>query len=215
MKQPSQHRFGIILLLYVLLALGGVYFAYKHFSELNISENNRLSSGLRAGQPAEFKNLQGEISRFFYGIKRSEWASKSNKKAVVPIELGDKTLLQQIDTIAASTDQPLPADWESQIVSHWFMEDSTLKENLSRMATENGLQLLWWLEKDFKVQAAFKVRADLLTTAERLALSLDSHFMFGPHAYICPQLRLLLIASDDEAARTRRYCTLATEFLAK
>ncbi|RUO39328.1 hypothetical protein CWE15_09380 [Aliidiomarina taiwanensis] len=213
MSQPSQGKFGIILLLCVVLAVGAVYLAYKFFADMNISGDNRLTNLSNQGQATEYDNLQGEISRFFYGIKRSEWSSKGGGKAVLTVELGSQSLLQRLDEIALNTERPLPLSWSAPIQSHWFMEESTVKQNLARMAQENDLQLLWWLEKDFVVRAAFQVRADLLTTAERIALSLDSHFMYDPHAYICPQLRVLLITSDDQAANTRRYCTLATEFL--
>lgn len=215
MSQTSQQRFGIILFACVALAVGGVYLAYKFFAGVNISTDNRLTSLSSEGQITEYDNLQGEISRFFYGVKRSEWSGKGTGKSVIPVELGSQSLIEKLDELALNTERPLPANWHSTVKSHWFMEESTLKGNLESMATEEGLQLLWWLEKDFAVRAAFQVRAGFLTTAERLALSLDSHFMYNTHAYICPQLRLLLITSDDQAANTRRHCTLVTDFLAQ
>nr|WP_256473765.1 TcpQ domain-containing protein [Aliidiomarina quisquiliarum] len=90
------------------------------------------------------------------------------------------------------------------------MADDTLKSNSERLAAEENMELIWWLDKDYVVRAPFQVNADLLQSLDRLARSLNSHHPGSPQAFLCPRQRAILIATSESAESVSHYCTPAS-----
>ncbi len=203
-RQKSQRRAVILLVLVAFAALAVAFYISRGFIFSESSFEHEIKYGPKTG---DYDNLQGEISRFFSGIKDATWARKNKKEWVLDIDLGNQSLLSVLDEKARIESDPVTLDWRGPVKSRWFMADDTLKSNAERIAEEEHMELIWWLDKDYVVRAAFQVHSDVINTLDRLARSLNSQHPGNVQAFLCPRQRVILIAGNGAADSVRHYCT--------
>lgn len=158
-------------------------------------------------QTGDYDNLQGEISRFFTAVHDAAWARDRKRKWILDIDLSDRSLLNELDQKARIIGDPVTLEWRGAVKTRWFMADDTLKTNAERIAAEEDMELIWWLDKDYVVRAAFQVHANIIQTLDRLARSLNSQHPGNVQAYLCPRQRVILIADRDAVESVLHYCT--------
>lgn len=168
------------------------------------SFKNDIKYGPKTG---DFDNLQGEISRFFTAVHDAAWARDRKRKWILDIDLSERSLIDELDQKARTVGDPVTLEWHGSVKTRWFMADDTLKSNAERIAAEESMELIWWLNKDYVVRAAFQVHADIINTLDRLARSLNSQHPGNVQAYLCPRQRVILIADGDAAESVLHYCT--------
>ncbi|MCO4321902.1 TcpQ domain-containing protein [Aliidiomarina quisquiliarum] len=206
-RNKTQLRAVILLVLFAVVAI---------FLTLFMSDNSYLGSTdhdqetIAGTDSHNYGNLQGEISRFFSGIKRSSWPGARKGKSILANNLGQRPLIEILDEKARLQDDPITLNWRGPVKVRWFMADDTLKSNSERLAAEENMELIWWLDKDYVVRAPFQVNADLLQSLDRLARSLNSHHPGSPQAFLCPRQRAILIATSESAESVSHYCTPAS-----
>lgn len=205
-NKPTHSKTGArILWVMFIVAIGLVsYAAYKVKDEVFSSShfNEEVQYGFRSNK---YANLKGEISRFFAGVYDSAWARKKTDRSF-SVDLGNKPLIQILDEMYQIEHDPLSYQWRGSIQTRWFLADETLQSNLKKMVAEESLELIWWLDKDYIVQKAFKVHSDMVNTTDRIARSLQSHHPDQPQAYLCPYQRVILVAEKDAVQPVLHYC---------
>lgn len=210
-KQSKRYRTQLrAIILLVLFAITAITFAIFISDNSYFSRAAQQQSYLTGADTEHYGNLQGEISRFFSGIKRSSWPGSRKGKSIIGNDLGQRSLIDILDEKARMQSDPITLNWQGQIKVRWFMADDTLKSNAERITNEENIELIWWLDKDYVVRAPFQVNGDLLQSLDRLARSLNSHHPGNPQAFLCPRQRVILITTSENAESVSHYCTPAS-----
>lgn len=202
-RKKAQKKAVLLIILLALCVTAFAFFVYRD----NLFTGNFQDKPLYGPRGDEYSNLQGEISRFFTDVRRSMWSGRTKKKSIIDLEPNPRPLINILDELARYESNPVALTWRGSVKSRWFMADDTLKTNAERIAAEENMELLWWLDKDYRVQAAFQVESDIVNTLDRIARSLNSHHPDQVQAYLCPQQRVLLIATSEGAQDVQHYCT--------
>lgn len=93
--------------------------------------------------------------------------------------------------------RPLRQDWTGKTNNHPFRLGETLFQKLSEYSGENGLEVFWWLNRDFMVKDAFRVNKDILTTAYQVGKAVEGHFQNGLSVYFCHKHRAIVLIEHD------------------
>ncbi len=203
-RNKTQLRAVILLVLFAIVA---ITFAIFMSGNSYLGSSTQYQESITGADSENYGNLQGEISRFFSGIKRSSWPASSKKKSILSNDLGQRPLTDILNEQARLQNDPVTLNWRGLVKVRWFMADDTLKSNAERIAAEENMALIWWLDKDYVVRAPFQVNAELLQSLDRLARSLNSHHPGNPQAFLCPRQRTILIATSESAESVSHYCT--------
>lgn len=202
-RKKSQQRAVIILIIMTVTLLVVAFLAAQNMY-LNETTDDRRAQ--LTGNGGDYQNLQGEISRFFGGVREAAWGRSSEQNRVIALDQDLPPISAQIEDLAFETDSPLNTDFRGEIKTRWFMSEDTLKGNSDRFAAEENVNLLWRIPNDYKVSSAFQVHSDLINTMDRLARSLNSEHPDNIQAFWCPRSRAILITGSDEAQAVSQYC---------
>ncbi len=103
--------------------------------------------------------------------------------------------------------RPLRKSWKSIEGSHPFRLGETLFQKLSEYAKKEGLEVMWWLNRDFVVKDAFRIDKDILKVAYQIGNAVEGHFINGISTYFCYQHRAIVLI-DQEVPYLDNECTL-------
>lgn len=103
--------------------------------------------------------------------------------------------------------RPLRKSWQGNRESRPFRIGETLYQKLSEYAQEQGVEVMWWLDRDFLIKDPFRIDKDMIKTAFQIGKAIEGHFENGVDIYFCYQHRaLVLIDQPDNYLATE--CTL-------
>lgn len=89
--------------------------------------------------------------------------------------------------------RPLRKNWTGNTDNHPFRLGETLFQKLSEYTQENGLEVIWWLNRDFLVKDAFRINKDIITTSYQVGKAIEGHFENGLSIYFCYQQRTIVL----------------------
>jgi hypothetical protein len=145
-------------------------------------------------RPAESKNAAADgLSRFYANLHgdADEKGPKIIKNiAYLPEPRGD---LKKILEARRLITRPLPKNWTGRTETHPFRLGETLFQKLSQYSQDNGLEAIWWLNRDFLVKDAFRVNKDILATAYQVGKAIEGHFENGLSIYFCNKQRAIVL----------------------
>ncbi len=104
---------------------------------------------------------------------------------------------------------PQERHWKGNIESRSFRNGETLFQKLSEYSTREGIEVLWWLNRDFIIKDPFRINKDLISTAQLIGLSVDGHFIDGVKTYFCYSNRTLVL-TDTENSYLESSCNKLT-----
>ncbi|MCC5855997.1 MAG: TcpQ domain-containing protein [Idiomarina sp.] len=206
-RKQQQNRAVAIILVVSIVAIVIAFFAARNMY-LNESTSDARGSFDRG---SGYTNLQGEISRFFGGVRDSAWGRGVSQQWVIELEQERRTLTEVLEERAMRVTTPVSPTWRGEVTQRWFMEGDTLKQTAERLAEEEEMNLIWWLRKDYIIRSAFQVNTDLLNTMNRLARSVSSDHPEEVQAFLCYRQRAILIAGAEEGAAVQQYCQTLDE----
>ena len=105
--------------------------------------------------------------------------------------------LEKILEARRLTTRPLRKNWTGKTESHPFRLGETLFQKLSEYAQDNGLEVIWWLNRDFLVKDAFRVNKNIITTSYQVGKAIEGHFENGLSIYFCYQQRAIVLIEHD------------------
>lgn len=147
------------------------------------------------------------LSRFYASIN-SDMGGKGpkirNNVVFLPDVTGDIVEILEARRIVV---RPLRKNWKSPPESRPFRLGETLFQKLSEYANEEGLEVMWWLNRDFIVKDAFRINKDILKVAYQIGNAVEGHFMNGISTYFCYQHRAIVLI-DQEVQYLDDECTL-------
>ncbi|MFT5295690.1 MAG: hypothetical protein ACI9YH_001705 [Colwellia sp.] len=89
--------------------------------------------------------------------------------------------------------RPLKKNWRGRNENFPFRLGETLFQKLYEYANTEGLEVIWWLDKDFLVKDPFRINKDIIKTAYQVGKAVEGHFPEGIKVYFCNQQRALVL----------------------
>ena len=89
--------------------------------------------------------------------------------------------------------RPLRKTWRGVNENFPFRLGETLFQKLSEYAISEGLDVIWWLDKDFLVKDPFRINKGIIKTAYQVGKAVEGHFPEGINVYFCYQQRSLVL----------------------
>jgi hypothetical protein len=89
--------------------------------------------------------------------------------------------------------RPLRKNWRGTNENHPFRLGETLFQKLSEYANDEGLEVIWWLNRDFLVKDPFRINEEIVQTAYQVGKAVEGHFPEGIKVYFCHQQRALVL----------------------
>ncbi len=93
--------------------------------------------------------------------------------------------------------RPLRTNWKGTNKNHPFRLGETLFQKLSEYANKEGLEVIWWLNRDFIVKDPFRINKEIIRTAYQVGKAVEGHFSEGVNVYFCNQQRALVLIDLD------------------
>ena len=94
-------------------------------------------------------------------------------------------------------------------VERHFQVGDTIRSKLGAAAKDEGLELIWDLDRDYKIKYYFNVETNFLRTLSTVASALDSDFEKEVRAYYCYKQRAAII-THEATAFIKSNCQRAT-----
>jgi hypothetical protein len=137
------------------------------------------------------------LSKFYanlHGDKDDKGPKIRNNIVYLPEPEGD---LEQILEAKRLLSRALPKSWTGKTDTHPFRLGETLFQKLSEYAQDNGLEVIWWLNRDFVVKDAFRVNKNIIATSYQVGKAIEGHFENGLSIYFCYQQRTIVLIEND------------------
>lgn len=209
-------NFWIRSTIFGFILLGLAYFLFANQESLfEIIESAEIESSVESeanpsktekvvAQPKEFakKALKTDnaaakgLSRFYANLhgEYGEEAKIRNNIVFLPEPTGNLT---EILEAKAKITRPLRVSWRGNTESRPFRTGETLFQKLSEYAEKEGLEVLWWLNKDLIIKDPFRINKELLYTAYLIGNAVEGHFPNGVIAYFCYNQRSIVLIEED------------------
>lgn len=137
------------------------------------------------------------LSKFYanlHGDMDDEGPKIKNNIVYLPDPKGDlDKLLQAREMIV----RPYKKNWQGSIESRPFRKGQALNIKLAEYTEKAGIELIWWLNRDFIVKDPFRIEKDLLSTAYQIGKAVEGHFEEGLAIYFCNRQRTIVIIEDE------------------
>ena len=92
--------------------------------------------------------------------------------------------------------RPYRQTWRGSTASRPFRKKETLYQKLAEYAEQDGLEVIWWLNKDFIVKDPFRIEKDILKTAYQVGEAVSGHFPEGIVSFFCYRQRTLVFINE-------------------
>ncbi|MBL4899757.1 MAG: TcpQ domain-containing protein, partial [Colwellia sp.] len=92
--------------------------------------------------------------------------------------------------------RPYKESWQGTTASRTFRKGQTLYQKLAEYAEQDGLQVIWWLNRDFIIKDAFRIEKNILKTAYQIGEAVAGHFPEGISSYFCYRQRTLVFINE-------------------
>jgi hypothetical protein len=142
----------------------------------------------------ESKNSAADgLSRFYANLHGDDSGSGPkvrNNIVYLPEPKGDIVKLLEASRMVT---RPLRKNWRGINKNHPFRSGETLLQKLSGYANNEGLEVIWWLNRDFIVKDPFRINKEIIKTAYQVGKAVEGHFPEGINVYFCNQQRTLVL----------------------
>ncbi|WP_448569290.1 TcpQ domain-containing protein [Thalassotalea ganghwensis] len=140
------------------------------------------------------KNAAAEgLSRFYANLRGTDDETGprvKNNIVYLPEPRGD--LVEMLKAKQMVT-RPLRSNWRSSTKNAPFRPGFTLNQKLSEYAEESGLEVIWWLDKDFLIKDPFRINKDIVQMAYQIGKGIEGHFPNGLRSYFCYKHRSIVL----------------------
>lgn len=134
------------------------------------------------------------LSNFYakiYGDKEDR--KVKNNVIFLPDPEGDIVKILQAREMVV---RPYRSSWSGTKASRSFRKGETLYQKLSEYSADDGLEVIWWVNKDFIVKDPFRIDKNILKTASKIGKAVAGHFPEGINSFFCYRQRTLVIISE-------------------
>ncbi len=192
-----------IILIVILAALAYLFYLNKDlllsFDEQVMVDDTAITEDGVSPKKKKKKSTNAAaegLSRFYASINPSmnkKGPKIKNNVVYLPEPQGD--LINILEARRMVT-RPYRKNWRGSIQSRPFRQGETLFQKLSEFASQEGLELIWWLNRDFIVKDPFRINKNILATSFQVGKAVEGHFQNGMSIYFCYQHRALVMIED-------------------
>jgi len=195
--------FGAILIALIFLLFDNQALLFPDTPEENkksqdvtvIDPSNKATTIKEIPRPIKkSKNAAADgLSRFYanlHGDDDSSGPKIRNNIVYLPDPKGDIVKLLEARRMVT---RPLRKNWRGTNENHPFRLGETLFQKLSEYANNEGLEVIWWLNRDFIVKDPFRINKEIIKTAYQVGNAVGGHFPEGINVYFCNQQRTLVL----------------------
>ena len=133
------------------------------------------------------------LSRFYanlHGDMDGKGPKIRNNIVYLPEPKGDLTKLLQAREMMV---RPYKKNWQGSIESRPFRRGETLNQKLAEYSDKDGIDLIWWLNRDYVVKDPFRIEKNILKTSFQVAKAIEGHFESGLSIFFCNRKRAIVI----------------------
>ncbi|WAJ71160.1 TcpQ domain-containing protein [Catenovulum adriaticum] len=179
----------------LILIFLGIYLAVSESPFL--SRDTNLSGG-EAQRSSGTKTAEG-FSNFYTSLKAKidSFSDPSRAQFIIDLKRPDSSLTAELKQIGTSV-KPINVNWVGPFKNRRFVEGDTLRKRMADIATDEHMNLIWWLERDFIVKLPFRVEETAVGTLYKMSTAIDSDFEKDVYGFFCPRQRTLIITDIVE-----------------
>jgi len=207
---------------FVVLLLGLAYYLLMNQEELfptaggNSTEEVAQADQTAIKQVAKIKppisknksNAAADgLSKFYANIRGSKDKNAPRVRNNIVYLPDPKGSLVELLEARRLVTRPLRKNWRGTKDNRPFRKGETLHQKLVEFANADGLEVIWWLNRDFIVKDSFRIDKDIIATAYRVGKAVEGHFQEGLSTYFCYQQRTLVLI-DKESSYLTEECSL-------
>ncbi len=89
--------------------------------------------------------------------------------------------------------RPYNKNWQGSIESRPFRRGQTLNQKLAEYTEKDGVELIWWLNRDYIVKDPFRIEKNILATSFQVAKAVEGHFQSGLSIFFCNRQRAIVV----------------------
>ncbi|MCP4991583.1 MAG: hypothetical protein GY928_37650 [Colwellia sp.] len=137
------------------------------------------------------------LSKFYanlHGDMDGKGPKIRNNIVYLPEPKGDITELLQAREMVV---RPYKKNWYGSIESRPFRRGQTLNQKLAEYSEKDGIELIWWLNRDFVVKDPFRIEKDIIATSFQVAKAIEGHFQSGLSIFFCNRQRAIVVIESD------------------
>jgi len=167
-------------------------------SKVDKYQQGRSSTNAAAlGLSKFYANLHGDMDKKGPKIR--------NNIVYLPDPKGDlEKLLQAREMVV----RPYKKNWLGSIESRPFRRGETLNQKLTEYTEKDGIDLIWWLNRDYVVKDPFRIEKDILKTTFQVAKAIEGHFESGLSIFFCNRQRAIVVIESAPQAFLDEECIL-------
>ena len=147
------------------------------------------------------------LSRFYASINpdmNSKGPKIKNNVVYLPDPVGN---LVNILEARRMVTRPYRKSWQGNVEARPFRKGHTILQKLTEYANVEGLEIIWWLNRDFVIKDPFRIDKNILVTSFQLGSSVAGHFENGVKVFFCYRHRTLVFI-DEPIDYLTDECTL-------
>ena len=178
---------GIILVIAAYIILNTQDFKFEVNSSSSPSKYSTQQNAAAKG-----------LSDFYAKIRDAVDTNRPNgNKFVLYNELPEETMTSTLQKRRLVV-KPSPRDWKGDTKERNFSKGDTLKAQLTHFAREEGIELYWYLQRDYVVKHIMNVESDFVVALYKVAEAIDGDFPGKVIAYYCPNERAAIITNKPD-----------------
>ncbi|MFT4871467.1 MAG: hypothetical protein ACI9F1_002249 [Colwellia sp.] len=203
-----------IILAIFLTALAVIFLANQDFLlsldlslgkvDENIQQNTQPAANTQAQETKDkaLKFQQGRtstnaaaigLSKFYanlHGDMNGNGPMIRNNIVYLPDPKGDLVKILQAREMVV---RPYRDNWRGSIESRPFRIGETLNQKLAEYTEKDGIDLIWWLNRDYIVKDPFRIEKDILKTTYQVSKAVEGHFESGLSIFFCNRQRAIVV----------------------
>lgn len=186
-----------IILGLVIIGLGVVFLIYQDDIFGKSSSVKTTKAKQDAGGSTRNKAAEG-LSRFYASINPEVDEQKGpvvkNHVVYLPEPSGN---IDNILDDRSMVVRPIKERWKGSTTSRPFRKGDTLFQKLSEYANDEGIEILWRLNRDFVIKDSFRIEKSIIDTALQVGHAVSGHFENGVSVFFCNKQRAIIFISGN------------------
>jgi len=133
------------------------------------------------------------LSKFYanlHGDMDSKGPKIRNNIVFLPEPKGDLSKLLQAREMVV---RPYKKNWQGSVESRPFRRGQTLHQKLAEYSEKEGIELIWWLNRDYVIKDPFRIEKNILKTAWQITKGVEGHFPSGLSTFFCNRQRAVVV----------------------
>ncbi|MDO6445560.1 TcpQ domain-containing protein [Colwellia sp. 1_MG-2023] len=186
----------LLVLAYFLVANEDVLFSETVEVSSDATDQNATPKAKPKATKKTSNSAAEGLSRFYANLHGSDDDGPRIRNNIVylPEPKGD---LVEILEARRLTTRPLLRNWRGTVDNRPFRKGQTLHQKLVEYAEQDGLDVIWWLDRDFLVKDPFRINKDIVHTAYWVGKAIGGHFQDGLSSYFCYKQRTLVLIEKE------------------